>query len=221
MEIHFITYSDEKYKEQQIKLDTLSKNFFTLHSYNREWLITTDFYHNNKSILDLERGGGYWLWKPFIILETLNKMEYDDVLFYLDCGDIFENGLFDFLKNYFKDNSINSLLTYGGSNKQRWYTKRDAFTLMDCDNEKYYEHVQLEAGMVCLRKTDEIINIVNEWLTYCSNQNIITDIENVTGPNLEGFIDHRHDQSILTNLSIKHKLNINNLLRQYITCNVN
>jgi hypothetical protein len=53
------------------------------------------------------------------------------------------------------------------------------------------------------------------------NPNIITDIENITGPNLHGFKDHRHDQSVLTNLAIKHNLNINRLLRNFITCNVN
>jgi hypothetical protein len=221
MKIHFITYSDIKYRKQQIKLDEIASKFFILNSYNRDWLIKTNFYLENKKILDLERGGGYWLWKPFIILDTLNKMEYNDVLFYLDCGDIFTDGLYDFLNLYFEKSDVDSLLTYGGQNKQRWYTKRDTFSLMNCDDEKYHEHTQLEAGMVCLRKTDKIIDIVKEWLFYCKNENILTDIENTQGPNLSGFIDHRHDQSILTNLSIKYNLNINNLLRQYITCNVN
>lgn len=221
MKIHFITYSDNNYTEQQIKLDEIASKFFILNSYNRDWLITTDFYLKNKPILDLHRGGGYWLWKPFIILETLSKMEYGDILFYLDCGDIFTGGLYDFLKKYFDNSNIDSLLTYGGQNKQKWYTKRDTFSLMGCDEEKYHEHIQLEAGMICFKKTDNIINIVNEWLLYCTNPNISTDIKNITGPNFNDFIDHRHDQSILTNLAIKYNLNINNLLRQYITCNVN
>jgi hypothetical protein len=221
MEIHFVTYSDSNYRNQQERLDKKAKDTFKLNSYSREWLITTDFYTEFKHILDLPRGGGYWLWKPFIILNTLDKMEYGDILFYLDSGDDFNDGLLGFLNHYFSDSSINSLLTYGGQNKQRWYTKRDTFTLMDCDETKYHEHVQLEAGMVCLRKTDTNIELVKEWLKYCGNENIITDIENISGNNLDGFIDHRHDQSVLTNLAIRYNLNINNLLRQYITCNVN
>lgn len=221
MDIHFITYSDEKYKEQQNNLDLHAEKFFKLNSYNREWLITTKFYEKNKEILDLPRGGGYWLWKPFIILETLNKMNDNDLLFYLDSGDKFRDGLCQFLNDYFSNNNVDSLLTFGGENKQKWYTKRDTFILMDCDSPEYHNHIQLEAGVVCLKKTDKTIKLVSDWLHYCSNPNIITDIENITKPNLEGFKDHRHDQSILTNLAVKYSLNINNLLRQYITCNVN
>lgn len=221
MEIHFITYSDEKYKSQQKNLDLHAEKLFNLNSYNREWLITTNFYQENKEILDLPRGGGYWLWKPFIILETLNKMNDNDVLFYLDSGDTFNDGLQQFLIDYFNNNNVDSLLTFGGQNKQKWYTKRDTFVLMGCDTNEYHDHVQLEAGMVCFKKTDKIVKLVSEWLNYCSNPNIITDIENITEPNLDGFKDHRHDQSVLTNLAIKYRLNINNLLRQYITCNVN
>jgi hypothetical protein len=221
MDIYFITYSDEKFKDQQNNLDLHAEKFFNLNSYNREWLVTTNFYKENKEILDLPRGGGYWLWKPFIILDTLNKMNDNDLLFYLDSGDKFSDGLSQFLNNYFSNNDIDSLLTFGGQNKQKWYTKRDTFILMDCDTKEYHNHLQLEAGIICLKKTDKIVKLVSEWLNYCSNPNIITDIENITGPNLHGFKDHRHDQSVLTNLAIKHNLNINRLLRNFITCNVN
>jgi len=221
MKIHFVTYSDKKYRSQQEKLNERAINFFNLNSYTQEWLISTDFYSKFKHILDLPRGGGYWLWKPMIILDVLNKIEYGDVLFYRDCGDSFKDGITEFLSDYFGNSNVDSLLTYGGENKQKWYTKRDAFSLMDCDEEKYYEHIQLEAGMICLRKTENNVNIVKLWLDYCTNPNIITDIENITGPNFDDFIDHRHDQSVLTNLAIKFNLNINNLLRQYVTCNVN
>jgi hypothetical protein len=221
MDIYFITYSDEKFKDQQNNLDLHAKKFFKLNSYNREWLVTTNFYKENQEVLDLPRGGGYWLWKPFIILDSLNKMNDNDLLFYLDSGDEFSDGLAKFLNNYFSNNYIDSLLTFGGTNKQKWYTKRDTFILMNCDTKEYHNHIQLEAGVICLKKTDKIIKLVSEWLSYCSNKNIITDIENITGPNLDGFKDHRHDQSVLTNLAIKYKLNINNLVRQYITCNVN
>jgi hypothetical protein len=33
--------------------------------------LATEFYQEHKQILDRNKGGGYWLWKPFIILEAL------------------------------------------------------------------------------------------------------------------------------------------------------
>jgi hypothetical protein len=35
--------------------------------------IDNDFKTKYNNILSLNRGGGYWLWKPYIINETLKK----------------------------------------------------------------------------------------------------------------------------------------------------
>src|SRR5688572_18752666 len=39
-------------------------------SWNRERLLSSSIYVENRDILDCTRGGGYWLWKPFIILDA-------------------------------------------------------------------------------------------------------------------------------------------------------
>jgi len=219
MKTHFITYSDELYKCNQNGLNELGKTQFdVVHSYNRDWLITTDFYLENKDILDEKRGGGYWLWKPYIILETLNKMNEGDILLYMDSGDIFSGNISSYLKTYFQNE--NSLLTLGGYPQKLW-TKRDCFILMGCDEPRFHNHIQLEAGILSFKKTGENVKFINEWLTFSKNKSILTDIENQHGENYLGFKDHRHDQSIITNLAIKYDLNINKLLRKYITCNVN
>ena len=218
MKVHFITYSDELYKDRQAMLDAKAKNEFDeVHSYNRKWLIETDFYKENNKILDEKRGGGYWLWKPFIILETFKKIDNGDAILYIDCGDIFSNNVREFLAHYFQDNS--SLLTIGG-HPQKDYTKRDCFIKMGCDESKYHNFIQLEAGIIGFKKTEEITNIIEEWLSYAKDENVITDIPNILSDNYPGFVDHRHDQSIITNLAVKHNLNVNKLLRNYIKCNV-
>ena len=35
--------------------------------------IDTKFHNDNKEILNNKKGGGYWLWKPYFILKSLNK----------------------------------------------------------------------------------------------------------------------------------------------------
>ena len=41
----------------------------------------------NHPLYNMERGGGgYWLWKPYIILETLSRIEENDILVYVDAG---------------------------------------------------------------------------------------------------------------------------------------
>ncbi len=41
--------------------------------------------HNNFIESNL-KGYGYWIWKPYIIMKTLEKMNNNDILLYLDCG---------------------------------------------------------------------------------------------------------------------------------------
>jgi hypothetical protein len=44
-------------------------------------------------------------------------------------------------------------------------------------------------------------------MRYCRDPRVVSDQPNRCGlPNLPGFIAHRHDQSILTNLVVKHGL---------------
>jgi hypothetical protein len=222
MKTHFITYSDKNFETQRINLVNYASNTFDYsYGYTREWLVETDFYKENSELLDNKRGAGFWIWKPYVILDRLNSIDDGDIIFYLDCADVFTIGLSDFLKDYFSNNNTDCLLAHGGSNKQKHYTKRDAFYLMGCDETRYHEHVQLEAGMLCFKNTEKIRKIIYEWLQYCTNPNIISDLPNLHGDNFDGFIVHQSDQSVISNLSLKYNLNTNNLLRNFVTCNVN
>ncbi len=46
----------------------------------------TRFYAEQKAILDMQRGAGYWLWTPFIVVETPPEMQAGDCLIYSDSG---------------------------------------------------------------------------------------------------------------------------------------
>jgi len=48
------------------------------------------------------RGFGYWLWKPYLILKTLNNIKDDDIIMYTDATINFVNNplsLFNLLAN--------------------------------------------------------------------------------------------------------------------------
>ncbi|MEO1909013.1 MAG: hypothetical protein ABGX10_01060, partial [Paracoccus sp. (in: a-proteobacteria)] len=46
----------------------------------------TPFWDENRFILEQERGAGYWLWKPWIILQKLREVGPDDIVIYNDAG---------------------------------------------------------------------------------------------------------------------------------------
>lgn len=216
----FITYSNDKFKEYQNRLTKQSEQLFdNIIEYGPEWLMNTDFYEENKEILDQKQGAGYCLWKPYIILETLKGMDDGDILFYLDSADTYTNGVIDFLVSYFS-NENNEILLTGGAYPNKDWTKRDCFILMDCDNERFHNQIQIEAGVIALKKTDRIMEILNEWLEFSKDKHIITFMDNIHGDNLPGFKEHRYDQSVLTNLAVKHNLTISKAIRQFVKCNV-
>mgnify|MGYP000724985658 FL=1 len=56
MNWHLVTYADEKFVEQQKFLHQIHKEGFIHVPFNRENLEKTDFYQNNKQILDESAG---------------------------------------------------------------------------------------------------------------------------------------------------------------------
>jgi hypothetical protein len=158
----------------------------------------------NSHILKHTKGYGYCIWKPYIILDSLQKIEDDELLVYIDSTDLPQPSFFKILDEHFKNHDI--LLINRNYMHDEW-TRRDTFVLMNCDSSEYHNKVQLEAGVVCLRKTQFNIDLITEWLHYCSDEQILTEKEQTSGlPNFPGFIEHRYDQSILTNLQIKYSI---------------
>jgi SAM-dependent methyltransferase len=137
----------------------------------------------------------------------------------------FEDNTFDLIYSshvleHFKTNDM--MLVNRGYGPHGLWTKRDTFVLMGCDNEDYWNKTQLEAGLICLRNNQFNINFMNEWFSFCKNEQIISNSENQSGlSNLDGFIDHRQDQSILTNLQIKHNLPHQRLSHDMVFWNYN
>ena len=78
---------------------------------------------------------------------------------------------------------------------------------MGCDREVFWNHPQVQASFGFWQKNVASLDFVHRWLEFCLDRAIVTDDPNLCGfPNLFDFIEHRHDQSVLTNLVIKFGL---------------
>jgi len=215
----FLCYADDNYKPQQDKLInrvTTSGMVDKTYQITRSHLTASEFYKKYASILNKKRGGGYWLWKPYFIIATLNTMDDGDILLYMDSGDIISGDYRDFLLQ--KMQGLDILLT-DGCHPNITYTKKLCFEKMDCMEKKYFDQPQMEAGIIVCKKSERTMWIMTEWLEWCAYNGgeILMD-----QPNPEfhkGFIDHRHDQSILTNLKVKYNLYSSAEIREYVTCN--
>jgi len=157
------------------------------------------FQKRNRNILQQELGAGYWLWKPYLVCKTLEKMDYGDWLFYCDSGAIFLRSM-DILIRYCheKDGDLLLFQLFHEFTQKNW-TKRDCFYYMEADLSEMLDLPQILGGFILCRKTDFTMNFFSQWLHYCQDARILTDAPNVCGlENYEGFVEHRHDQSVLS-----------------------
>jgi hypothetical protein len=168
------------------------------------------------------RGFGYWCWKPQIILQALNSIDMGDIIHYADIGchlniqgrerllEYFEicqlanSGILSFqdkfIGNVFFDNRVGKNLGI-----ERKLTKGD---LLDYFNVRHNQEIvdtpQIGATTMFIKKTPLSMCLVTIWIrTFSNNFNLIDDTISASH-NLEGFLEHKHDQSIW---SILTKLN--------------
>jgi len=222
-QIHLICYGSGRYVQAQKRLVRIAESmgFASITAYDRAAVRDTPFYEKNRKILSQSRGDGYWLWKSYLILKALEGVKDGDAVFYCDVGDRIKPGIKGKIEAVLGANNGIYLCRGTGTNG-RW-TKRDCFVLMGCDSEQYWDKFQVEAGTMAWVKCERSFQILREWQQWCTNEQAVTDTPNVHGENLPGFMDHRHDQSIMSLLAIKHGLEIVSFteMARYIDFNAN
>jgi len=147
----------------------------------------------------------YIMLKP--TLNMMSKIEDGAVLFYADAGIEIIKPLWPLVELCCAQDIV--LFEDGGGHRNFQCTKRDCFELMGCDTDSYYDACQVSAGFQVYRKSQKSLDFLREWLAYCQNPNIITDAPNIwAADNLPGFIDHRHDQAVISLLARKYELEL-------------
>lgn len=160
--------------------------------------IDTKFFNKNASILTQFRGNGYWMWKPYFILNTMLTTNAEYIV-YCDTGSSW-NVTWNDIKQSLRDKWLYMLDIV---HMERKYTKRDCFIKMGMDEEKYTGGHQYCATVLAFRRCDESIKFLNEWITYLSDPQMITDSPSVNA-NYPEFQEHRHDQSVFSLLCKKY-----------------
>lgn len=168
-----------------------------------------NFRDKNQVILSQPRGAGYWLWKPQIILQELQKLDKDDVLVYSDAGRSSYYQFKSLPKNCISLTKKHGFLlgpTIGQHGPMSKWTKRDAFVLLNMDKPEIYNLPPIQATYSFWTPCKEAFDFLELWISACEDERILTDLPNTQGfVNLNGFKDHRHDQSVLSLLAFQRK----------------
>ena len=165
----------------------------------------TEFYSNNKKILSVKKGNGYWLWKPYIIYKTLQRLKDDDVLIYSDVDTIFLDSvspLIEIMNKHKKD-----MLVFDSPNKEYQYTKYNLCEDLGLTDKSIITSRQRYASYNLWRKTDTSLSFAKHWLHHCGNEVFISDDNTSYTPGyIEHYVEHKHDQSIFSLLTKKNKI---------------
>jgi len=208
---YFITFATENYKgasDRIIEQTRLLKIFDILYNYNEDTLQqSTEFWERHGDFIkNNSRGYGYWLWKSFLTMKTLDEMETNDIMMYVDSGCEWNYGGIEKLETYFEmvgkseSGSLAFKLYDESYHMESKWTKSDVF-----DYFKYSDKMDLQyhATYFILKKNEKTMNMVKTWYEACSNYHLLDDSPIYT-PNADIFTEHRHDQSLF---SIIRKMN--------------
>lgn len=207
MRVVLTTLSNHLYSESRTRLkkSALLNGIEEVYDFDFEEIKSTPFYSHNLNIMSNEKFMGFWLWKPYIILEVINKLNEGDILVYADAGLEFIGDVKSLINVCLSQSDI---IVFGNANDlNASWTKRDCFVLMDCDTERFWYASHCDASLIMLKKCSRSIEFLTQWLHFGCNDNIISNIPNSCGlPNRPEYIEHRYDQSILSVLAEKFKL---------------
>lgn len=189
--------------------------FHAIESWSYDLIKATAFFDQNRDILQLSRGQGYWLWKPYLIWRALEASADGDLIVYNDClpedGNVLDHSILPMLA-WLSEGDRRIAIARKPAPNRSW-TKRDCFHYMGCDDSRYWDEEQVIATYLGIVAGPETRSLVAEWLEYCRDARILTDSANACGlENLSGYQEHRHDQSVLSNLLIRNEFTLPGIL---------
>jgi hypothetical protein len=177
---------------------------------DRDLKTDTEFWAKHGAFLEANsgprQGYGFWRWKSYLIMKTLERMEEGDVLVYADAGCTMNQGGTHRLNEYFEMVRQNEkgILAFQLTYPEILYTKSDVFEALGASEEEKQSN-QLLATVIVLRKCAASMDFVKEWYGLVEDNHLVSDEPSVA-PNHPDFKAARHDQSILSVLSKKRGL---------------
>ena len=198
--VYLVSYADgeEVYFQNQLGLaqSALGRGVDFILNYRRS-LLDPDFVRENKHTLDQKFGAGYWLWKPWVILDAMKRAPENAIIIYSDGGNVIKSSLAPLIE-LAKQHPI-ILIHYEDPiyKTSRLRVKREVFIQLGCDNAQCHDGLPLWSGFLIVRNVPEARTFIEQWLSYAKNPNLLIDGPS-SKPELEGFSQHHHDQSILS-----------------------
>lgn len=211
----FINFGSVQYLHRQI-LQLLSAKYVGKATYVRGYqckdLKRLGFYTSRPWATPLQRGVFFWSWKPFIINHALQLLQDGDILIYSDIGRPWVrlfSSILPFARNWLDELQQDVIpgvyIPYTGT-IENW-TKATTLKQMGNLSTNILHSPPVQTSFSIWRKTSVSMELAAEWNDKSRHLSLIGDYNTQTDiPNHPEFIDHRHDQSILSILCYQRGL---------------
>ena len=209
--IYGISYASRNFKNRYESINKLGNDSGLFNNFKcfSEIDIDNEFKEKYVTIWNSHKGGGYWIWKFYLISKVLENINNNDIIVYIDSGCHINitpesnqrfNEYIDMVKK-----SKSGLLRFQLTHQEKKFTNKktieyfkNKFNIVDIKMNEYLENFQLVGGIQIIRKTQFTVDFFNKLLEILNDDmNLFSDKYTLQNE------QHRHDQSIMS-LLYKH-----------------
>jgi len=208
--IHFITYGNHRFKESKNRLLKEAQEFgefTTITGYGPHFL-PRDFVEKFKDILSLPRGGGYWIWRPLLLLKVLETIKDGEFLIYLDAGcklnPYGKKRFFEYIDML--NNSEYGIMSFqmsgklgrGNLEKENVWTNSQIFNYLNVPiNGEFGNSGQYLGGILVMKKNEHLLKIINLLIKALYDDPLLYTDHYNTNQHPQ-FKENRHEQSLFS-----------------------
>ena len=204
MRKHFITYGNEFFEGAKARIVREAKStgeFDVIKAYGPKDVSDEV---RSLALFSARRGGGYWCWKPDIMVQELHTMEIGDILVYVDSGcELVPGRGWNRYWRLLEEKDLIAQRIYQVNEKWTRHTIVEEFS----DNPKgWLKGCQFLCGIVIVKKSSDSLAFFDEWRAYMIQRpDMVCDVkpEEMAGES-PMFIENRHDQAIFTALVYRY-----------------
>ncbi len=175
--------------------------------YDDRWLVDQAFYRQNAWLWQHhhKRGFGWYAWKPYVIWQTLQTIHDGDVVMFLDAD---TEPIAPFGMLFERCRADGGIMLFASENHRQYeWCKRDCYLAMGQEIDR-----SAPAGVARFALFQKgpwkATQFLMEWITYCVNPTATTFDPSWIANEVPGFVEHRTEQAIMTNLAHKYGLKL-------------
>ena len=206
--IKLISFADGKYANRKFAFKKQAEAFeifSDIEVHNRKTLDYEFLKKHEKFIESNNRGFGYYIWKPQIVLQEIRSARNYDLLCWLDAGFTLNfHGKKRFLEYVsMAQKSSYRMLSFFNFHTEYIWTKADLALRLGVDkNPLIMNSSQIASGFFFIAPTRANIKLITDWakISVENDYHYSSDAPSEQ-PNHERFVEHRHDQSIFSLLT--------------------